>query len=137
MNKPIVILLIDDDEDDRELFKLALEDVEHSPLIYKTAKSGIEALEVLKNENVNPDFIFLDLNMPQMDGRECLRELKANVKTKTIPVVIFSTSSQLHDIEQSRSLGAIEFITKPSKVSELTNSLNLFLISQLQKLTNN
>jgi CheY-like chemotaxis protein len=130
-NKPILFFLIDDDEDDRELFQLALEKVD-AEIICKTAINGRDALKILEG-NIAPDFIFLDLNMPEMDGRECLKELKLSAKTKDIPVIIFSTSSEPKDIHDTKVLGAVGFITKPSKVSELTNSLNYFLINQLQK----
>ena len=134
LSKPVTLFLIDDDEDDRELFQYALEDISFKTN-YKTAESAKRALLMLEKKTVAPDFIFLDLNMPEMDGRECLRELKQNPKTKSIPVIIYTTSSEQQDIEETRELGALDFITKPSKVSELTLLINNFLINQLQNKT--
>jgi CheY-like chemotaxis protein len=71
-----------------------------------------------------PMVIFLDLNMPKMDGRECLKEIKNNDRLKDIPVVIYTTSSHLRDIEETRNLGAKGFISKPSSLVELHTVLN-------------
>lgn len=122
--------MIDDDEDDRELFQLALADLD-ADIHFSEAPSGQSALEFLKGAEPLPDLIFLDLNMPRMSGRECLAELKAQRKLSTIPVVIFSTSSDSRDKKELMALGAIDFITKPSKTSELTRLLEQFIIHQL------
>src|SRR4051812_41958395 len=119
LNKQIVFLIIDDDEDDRELFGIALENADPSIKLIGAAR-GSDALDMLKNRNVVPDYIFLDLNMPQMSGRECLMELKRQEDLAKIPVIIFSTSSDPRDIKETGQLGAIDFITKPPKTSELT-----------------
>lgn len=129
MPKEIKILLIDDDEDDRDFFQFALEDIDKD-IEYASAESGYEALEMLP-QSALPDYIFLDLNMPAMSGRECLIELKKNPSFSHIPVIIFSTSSDPHDKEETKQLGAIDFITKPSKTSDLINALNNFLLNNL------
>lgn len=130
LKKALTFLLIDDDEDDRELFQIALEEVENE-VRYFGAASGIEALKMLQSIETPPDYIFLDLNMPHMSGRECLKELKKDPELATIPVIIFSTSNDPRDIEETKLLGAIEFITKPEKTSKLTRVLNDFIVSQL------
>ena len=132
MIKEFTFFLIDDDEDDRDLFLLALERTTIN-FNYLSASSGIEALERLQQDDIKPDFIFLDLNMPQMNGRECLIELKKNPVTSDIPVTIFSTSSDPNDIRETAEMGAAGFITKPSKTSELTAALTNFVAQQLQK----
>ncbi len=88
---------------------------------------------MLEAKAVTPDFIFLDLNMPEMGGRDCLVELKQNKHTQSIPVIIYTTSSEQEDIIETKEMGALDFITKPSKVSELTELISNFLINQLQK----
>jgi CheY-like chemotaxis protein len=128
--KALTFLLVDDDEDDRELFQIALEEVEHD-IHYLEAASGVEALRTLRHSDTLPDYIFLDLNMPHMNGRECLIELKKDPRLTAIPVIIFSTSNDPRDIEETKILGAIEFITKPHKTSILTTLLKEFIISQL------
>jgi len=113
-------LLIDDDLDDQEIFTLALEKVDRgfSSVI---AKNGYEGLKYLTNKsNTLPDYIFLDLNMPLMNGKECLIEIKKHSYLKHIPVIIYSTSSLQDDIIQTRKLGAADFITKPSSIPELS-----------------
>jgi CheY-like chemotaxis protein len=126
----IKLFLIDDDEDDRELFQIALEDLSfaHS---YADASGGHEALKILRSGEFVPDVIFLDLNMPLMSGRECLQELKNNSQLAHIPVVIFSTSNAPADKIDIMQIGAIEFITKPSKTSELTHIIDDFITSKL------
>ena len=129
MQKTITFFLIDDDEDDHEFFIIALEDADKD-VVSVTAKNGREALDMLNSGQVNPDYIFLDLNMPQIGGLECLTELKKSPGLSHIPVIIFSTSSDPKDKESTLSLGAIDFITKPSKLSELTALLNAFMVNQ-------
>lgn len=120
---PLICLLIDDDPDDREIFALALEEVDKSCRLV-TAKSGGEAIELLKNDpTFVPNFIFLDLNMPLMDGKECLSELKKIDHINRTPIIIFSTSSYDKDVEDTKRLGASYFLTKPSSIKALTNFL--------------
>ncbi|HET6226254.1 MAG TPA: response regulator [Bacteroidia bacterium] len=126
METQVTFFLIDDDEDDRELFEVALEKI-HIPIKFKSAANGIEALQSLQVDVALPDYIFLDLNMPQMDGRECLIALKNDTRLAQIPVIIFSTSNDPRDKEDTQKLGAIDFITKPFKTSELTKVLSEFI----------
>ena len=125
MLKEIQVLLIDDDEDDRDFFQFALESINNN-IVYMGAESGYDALNLLKKDPL-PDYIFLDLNMPAMSGRECLIELKKSPALKHIPVIIFSTSSDPRDKEETKQLGAVDFITKPSKTSDLIKALNNFI----------
>lgn len=125
MLKEIQILLIDDDEDDRDFFQFALETINKN-IGYTGVESGHDGLLFLKN-NTLPDCIFLDLNMPGMSGRGCLIEIKVNPDYSHIPVIIFSTSSDPRDIKETKELGAVDFITKPSKTSDLIQALSNFL----------
>ncbi len=130
-HKSFVILLIDDDEDDREFFKLALSEIDMD-IHCDMAGGATMAYSILENYNCLPHFIFLDLNMPAINGRNCLMQLKNNPKTAAIPVVIFSTSSEEHDIIETKALGAIHFMTKPTDLKQLTTDLNKFFIHQFQ-----
>ena len=114
--------LIDDDEDDRDIFELALQQLGQN---YKcvTSKSWSDALEILKKDDVNPDCIFLDLNMPLVSGRECLIQIRKLAKFRQTPVVIYTTSSEQKDKEDVMQLGATSFVTKPNKISVLSNIL--------------
>lgn len=119
-------LLIEDDEDDQEIFTLALKTVDDSIRII-AAFDGPEAMEKLRapgRENV--DFIFLDLNMPRMSGKQVLAELKKDAALKNIPVIIYSTSSDASDKEETKRLGAEAFITKPPYMKDLTEILRDF-----------
>lgn len=114
--------MIDDDSDDQEIFALALEEVLTS---YRcvTAKNGVEALEKLRSGDIKPDYIFLDLNMPRMNGKQCLAEIKKESTLNNIPVIIYSTSSESRHKEQMISMGASAFVTKPPVIPELIASL--------------
>ena len=115
-------LLIDDDDDDKEIFCIALSEVDPS-IECHTAIDGIQALDMLQDPSFVPDYIFLDLNMPLMSGKECLVEIKKRPHLRNTPVIIFSTSASQKDIEETRELGAASFITKPPLISTLTDRL--------------
>lgn len=115
--------LIDDDPDDREIFALALEEADKE---YKcvTASNGIDAIKKLHDDHsFVPDLIFLDLNMPIMNGKQCLNEIKKIPRLIEIPIVIYTTSSYAQDIEETKKLGASHFLIKPSSIRILTNCL--------------
>ncbi len=125
----IKLLLIDDDEDDRDFFRMAVQEVAY-PVHCELAPSAQHGLEILANKQFLPDFIFLDLNMPGIDGRACLKELKKNAHTSSIPVVVFSTSSEPHDVEETKQMGAMYFMTKPTGVDQLAQNINNYLTNQ-------
>src|SRR5438477_9407980 len=121
MTKFIRLFLVDDDMDDILIFREVLQDV--NPTIdFRSAADGHEALSILRTKNNDlPDVIFLDLNMPRMDGKECLAELKKDPQLQRIPVIMYTTSCQSKDIEETMLKGAICFITKPTNIKELKN----------------
>jgi CheY-like chemotaxis protein len=116
------ILLIDDDEDDQELFLEAIDDLAESVVI-KVLDNAKTALQVLESKQLMADLIFLDLNMPIMDGQDFLRAIKKNETLKEIPVIVLSTTSNPVTIKYAMELGAKDFITKPSKFSDLKKIL--------------
>lgn len=129
MNKLKTLMIVDDDSDDREFFCEALNDIDSSAECL-VAINGEDALKILRNGIKQlPDFIFLDLNMPRMDGRTCLAELKKDAKLKNIPVIIFSTSSYPQDIEETHERGAAYFLTKPSDFKKLKSEI-VFVMSE-------
>lgn len=123
--KPKICLLIDDDEDEHELFGMALDDTNYSIELISSL-SSIDALAMLKSTSVLPDFIFLDLNLPNLNGKECLKELKKIGHLQNIPVIIYSTSSYDKDIQESLELGAAHYVTKPPILEDLTLLLSSF-----------
>lgn len=114
MNEKIKFLIIDDDTEDCDFFCEAVNEVDASYDCLQMHNAE-EALRELRAENhALPDFIFLDLNMPRMNGKEFLQEIKHDPVLKNIPVVVYTTSSSDKDIEDSKQLGAAYFLTKPS-----------------------
>jgi CheY-like chemotaxis protein len=120
MHLPELILMVDDDADDRQFFKEALHEI-YPSIECSTANDGIEALEFLKSSKRMPDFIFLDLNMPRMDGKKCLVEIKKNKRLTNIPVIIYSTSKHEEDEKETFKLGASAFLKKPYTFEEICN----------------
>jgi CheY-like chemotaxis protein len=121
------ILLIDDDDDDQEIFLSAVEELSGS--VHCIALSGAtDALQKLTSKILHPDVIFLDLNMPIMNGQQFLVEIKKNEELKNIPVIIFSTTSHCTTIQHTKKLGAFDFITKPARYDELIKILTAFIV---------
>ena len=116
------ILLIDDDEDDQEIFVTALKELD-STVACQAEYSALEALQKLENSQVAADVIFLDLNMPLMNGLQFLAAVKKKESLKDIPVIILTTSSNPETIKETKALGAIDFITKPNNFYELKEIL--------------
>lgn len=114
---PIVLLMADDDPDDRELAKEALAESRVTNEL-RFVEDGEELMDYLhrrgKYEDApRPGLILLDLNMPKKDGREALREIKTNQSLKRIPVVILTTSRAEEDMLSGYDLGAASYISKP------------------------
>lgn len=127
LKKPTTFFIVDDDTDDQEIFLAAVKEVDDS-IECVTVDNCEEALSKLKKASGKlPDFIFLDLNMPRINGRQCLVELKKLAHLKHIPVIIYSTSSLKKDIEETTKLGADMFITKPSRFEDLCRVLTNFI----------
>lgn len=122
MNK-INCLVIDDDADDRDIFEIALEESD-SPFSLTAIDSSLKALEALSAGSTVPDFIFLDLNMPLLSGKECLREIRNIDTLEHVPVVIYSTSSYIKDIEETKMLGANHFLSKTPDIRRLSEILS-------------
>jgi CheY-like chemotaxis protein len=117
-NQTVRILLADDDIDDRELFQEAMSETGF-PLDVQLAEDGSRLIELLKAEKKLPDIIFLDLNMPNKNGKECLVEIRKNSYYNHIPIVIYSTSSSNRDIDETFENGANLYVRKPSSFNEL------------------
>jgi CheY-like chemotaxis protein len=123
--KKTKFLLVDDDADDAFLFCEALHHLDPM-MVCLTAENGREVFNKLsKQEATRPDIIFLDINMPIMDGWECLRRLKNDASLQNIPAIMYSTSSSKKDIEMAYQLGARLFVTKPEDFAELHKILEV------------
>lgn len=117
-------LIVDDDAEDQEIFEIALHEAAPGIELLR-AENGAQAISLLRASAAGdlPELIFLDLNMRQMDGRECMAELQKEKTLKEIPVMIYSTSSDGREMDELLRLGAKRFITKPSNMPELIGIL--------------
>jgi CheY-like chemotaxis protein len=120
------ILLVDDDDDDREIFVEVVSELNPSAVLH-TAINGADGFEKLGTYEAPPNVIFLDLNMPIMNGTEFLRKIKEVEKLKNIPVVILTTSNDEWAIKQVQELGAHNFVTKPAKFKDWRVALERFV----------
>lgn len=118
--------MIDDDEDDQEFFITAIDQISKA-VKCTTISRASEALQKLKEKTLKPDVIFLDLNMPVMNGQQFLTEIKKDPVLQNIPVIIFSTSSHETTIQLMKELGAKNFITKPDTFDKLVLLLTPFI----------
>ena len=118
--------IVDDDPDDQELFIEALKGIDER-CEWVSTFNGEDAIEKLKNMNRLPDFIFLDLNMPRMNGKQFLAYIKNSGRFRDIPVIIYSTSSDERDRQETAQLGAIYFLQKPSRFDHLSKELKKIL----------
>ncbi len=121
------IFHIDDDDDDIDFFATAVNQLSAAVSYFSFTNAG-EALQKLVTGETAPDVIFLDLNMPVINGQEFLLRLKTIESLQDIPVIILSSSSDPYTIEQLKTQGAIDFLTKPSGIKELINLLRPYLI---------
>jgi CheY-like chemotaxis protein len=122
-----LVLIIDDNSADIELTREALMEVD-VPLQLESVRDGFEALAYLRRQGSysdrrRPEIIFLDLNMPRMDGRETLAMLKGEEDITDIPVVVFSTSESPFDIRESYRKHAAAYVTKPVTIEEFIEKL--------------
>lgn len=123
-NEKINILLADDDQEDCEFFQEALGDLDLKTKL-TCVHNGEELISFTQNNDSDqPDIIFLDINMPCMNGIECLGELRKKKNTRNVPVVMFTTSSTRKDIETTYANGANLFLTKPNSIKELAKKVN-------------
>jgi CheY-like chemotaxis protein len=122
MNVYKKILIADDDPDDRNLASIAFRELKmiHSVDFVTDGQELIDCLTRKVNSNSSlPDVILLDLNMPRKDGRIALKEIKSHPELNHLNVVVFSTSSSQEDIQHMKTLGARNYIIKPSGYLEL------------------
>jgi CheY-like chemotaxis protein len=117
--QPFKVIMADDDRDDQEMFQEALEETK-IPTELTTVDNGQELMDNLKDpKEPNPDIIFLDINMPVKDGKECLEEIKQDKELKDIPTVMYTTSTDARDIEDTYKAGADLYVPKPVSFNKL------------------
>jgi two-component system, response regulator len=124
------ILLVEDNPDDEELTRRALrkQNIANDIVV---AHDGVEALAFLHEQPGNqlPQLVLLDLNLPRIDGLEVLRRIRAHERTRTLPVVVLTSSKEDEDVLQSYSLGANAYVRKPvdfANFADAVKALGLF-----------
>jgi CheY-like chemotaxis protein len=133
---PIEVLLVEDNPGDVRLTQEAFREA-NSRIHLHVASDGVEAMAFLRRERAHvhaprPDLILLDLNLPRMDGREVLAQVKADSKLKTIPTIILTTSEAEADIVKSYQLAANCYLSKPVQLDAFENlvkSINDFWLT--------
>jgi len=124
MGSNVKCLLIDDDTDDHEIFKMALEAIDKS-IFCDCINESVDAIEKLKtNKSFVPEIIFVDMNMPAMNGVECLAEIRKIDRLKEVPVIFYSTFADPAKVTEMKKLGAAEYFEKPSDIDVLINKLS-------------
>ncbi|MGB7060937.1 MAG: response regulator [Candidatus Zixiibacteriota bacterium] len=130
--KPAVILLAEDDPGDQELTRRALEQSRITNHLH-IVEDGEEALDYLLRRgkyqdpasSPKPDLMLLDLNMPKMDGKQLLEQMRADPNLRRIPVVALTTSKQENDIIRTYDLGANSYIVKPVDMDQFVNAIKV------------
>lgn len=125
-----VVLLIDDDKEDQEIFADAVREVDSS-IEFLSEYNSEQALRNLGDKpDRHPGIIFLDMNMPRMNGKQLLKELKSDNRVIHIPVVMCSTFFGEQDIEEIRKLGAVDHMVKPTKFDDLCGAIKTILLKK-------
>ena len=133
VRQPLFIGLTDDDPDDREIFEDALAQIRpQSELI--TFQHGRELLDYLKDPpEVLPDIMFLDLNMPAISGKQCLKEIRSREEFDKMIIAIYSTSTAQDHISETFEMGANLYINKPNSFHHLIKILERILVTDWQQ----
>ena len=127
------LYIIDDDTEDQEIFIEAVKEVSES-IECESSTSGEDALRHLEaNAPQLPDLIFLDLNMPKLNGKQILKEIKNRASLRGIPVIMYSTSFAPRDVEEIKSSGAAHHLIKPSRFEDLCRALSDILAQEWPK----
>lgn len=133
INSKVSVLLADDDIDDREFFEDIIKEI-HPGISFQSVTDGNELMKTLANDGPLPDLIFLDLNMPGKNGKECLKEIRLDVRLKHLPIIIYSTSSLPQDITDTYSVGANLYFRKPSSFNGALISLRKVLAMDFENM---
>jgi two-component system response regulator len=120
---PATILLVEDNPDDEELTRVAFEESNLANQLV-VARDGVEALEYLLDPKLPlPQMVLLDLKLPKLNGLEVLRRLRADERTKFLPIVILTSSDEERDLLDSYGLGANSYVRKPVDFAQFVDSV--------------
>ena len=125
----MIVLYADDDVEDVEIFNEVVNMINPSiQLIH--ASNGEKALKILEDAALLPDYIFIDINMPGMNGKSCLAQIKSDKRFFGVPTIIYTTSGDISEVETLMSLGAVNYIIKPHTLKEAVDGLTQVLASR-------
>jgi two-component system, response regulator len=132
VDQVIDILLVEDSVDDSAFVEHALEEAKLGAHL-RIARDGVEALALLFRERnsedavpvIRPKLILLDLKLPRIDGLELLRRLKANPNTRSIPMVVLSSSQEMRDLAESYQLGVNSYLVKPMDFDDFGKTVEM------------
>ena len=127
------VLLAEDDEDDVHLFKTVLAELNQDILVTVTTDGNL-LMAFLNQATTLPEMIFLDLNMPNKNGFECLREIRGNEKWNSIKIFVLSTSTRPQHIEDSYKGGADLYLAKPTSYTQFKNMIEKCLVNNWEGL---
>lgn len=123
-NAPVNILVAEDDDDDYLIFSIAIKETSFT-YVLKRAENGEILLKCLNDEL--PDILFLDLLMPCTDGKQCLKEIRANKKYDSLPIIVYSSLNDLNSVEYCYREGSNLYVIKPNSISDLKSILERIL----------
>ena len=121
MRKELTCILIDNDEDDHEIFSLAMEELPGVRCQY--FHSSPDALRKLEDPGSDPDFIFIDMNMPRLNGIECVQAIRRHAHLKKAGIYLYSTHADPASVELALQLGANGYLAKPAQFNLLVQEL--------------
>ncbi len=121
---PTHILIAEDDDDDYLIFSIAIKETSFT-YVLKRAENGEILLKFLNDEL--PDILFLDMLMPCIDGKQCLKEIRANKKYDSLPIIVYSSLNDLENIEYCYREGSNLYVIKPSSIGDLKSALERIL----------
>tara|TARA_B100000508_G_scaffold24343_1_gene17492 strand:+ start:24603 stop:24992 length:390 start_codon:yes stop_codon:yes gene_type:complete len=128
ITKEKLCILIDDDDDDQLIFSSTVK--KHFPSYdLKAFSSFEEAKPELDKSHEKVGAIFIDLNMPKLNGKEGLQLLRQDPNYQRTPLIIYSTSNNPEDVNECLKVGATAFITKPSRINVLVDELSNYLVA--------
>ena len=130
MKSNVRLLIVDDDVEDRNFVIAAVKEID-ADIECITANDGQQALEVLLNSPTLPDLVLLDLRMPRFGGRKCLVEMRKNTRFENLPVIIYTTSTEVEESQELKKMGALHFISKPTNPDEIYYLMSMVLEDQV------
>ena len=130
----MTILLVEDNPSDVFLTKRALKKIEAAYSLV-VATDGVEALEFLNLDHGRqlPDLVLLDLKLPKIDGLQVLQQIRANERTRALPVLVVTSSSEESDRARARELGANSYTVKPTDAHEYMQTVRSLVLTWLEK----